>query len=242
MDRQADFDIAGMPQASLPEAGTLPWQNLDVAHAAPAVPLDDPAACRALQAGLEAAITQCEAALGALDDIARLVAKIRAQIAVLGERGLAGPEQDILRNNIGLLVGRIEACIARAGSNGRNLLRGEGFDPALNLDDRQAAELAGAEDGASRSLAEAATGLLAEQGGMANWLSMSPPNTFVASYLLDGFAHRVETRLVALAVQKQALEDRCAFVAATLLAAGEAPPPGLAIAAQDIAHAEACLS
>ncbi|WP_409746197.1 hypothetical protein [Ferrovibrio sp.] len=227
---------------ALPEPGLLPWRQADGGGTQVALPLHDADAILAMQAGLAVAVAQCEAALGALDDIARQIAKIRAQIAVLGERGLAGPEQDILRNNIGLLVGRIEACIARAGSNGRNLLRGEGFDPTLNLDDRQAAELAGAEDGASRSLAEAATGLLAEQGGMANWLSMSPPNTFVASYLLDGFAHRVETRLVALAVQKQALEDRCAFVAATLLAAGEAPPPGLAIAAQDIAHAEACLS
>lgn len=253
-----------MMASALPEPGILPWWQadggvVDGADAQSALPLQDAEAGMAMQAGLEAAIMQCEAALGSLDDITRLIAKIRGQIAVLGERGLAAPEQDILRNNIGLLVGRIEASIARANSAGRNLLRDEGFDPALGLAGTSFAGEAGAQESdagsaASRSLADAAQGLLAEQGGMVNWLSMSPPNTFVAGYLLDSFAHRVETRLVALAVQKQALEDRHAFVTATLRAAGEAPSPGLApglvpglapelaIAGPSVARAAASLS
>lgn len=228
MDRQDVLDAQTMMEPALPEPGILPWRQADGADAQPVLPLQDADAGMAMQAGLEAAIAQCEAALGSLDDITRLIAKIRSQIAVLGERGLAAPEQDILRNNIGLLVGRIEASIARANSAGRNLLRDDGFDPALGLADASPADAGSPESGASRSLAEAAQGLLAEQGGMVNWLSMSPPNTFVAGYLLDGFAHRVETRVVALAVQKQALEDRHAFVTATLRAAGETPSPGLA--------------
>jgi hypothetical protein len=242
MDRQDVLDAEAMMSPALPEPGILPWRLTDGDDAQPTLPLQDAEACQAMQAGLEAAIAQCEAALGSLDDITRLIAKIRGQIAVLGERGLAAPEQDILRNNVGLLVGRIEASIARASSAGRNLLRDEGFDPALGLAEASSAEASSPEPGASRSLADAAQGLLAEQGGMVNWLSMSPPNTFVASYLLDGFAHRVETCLVALSVQKQALEDRHAFVTATLRAAGETPSPGLAIAGASIARVIASLS
>lgn len=251
MDRQDVLDDQTMMEPALPEPGVLPWRQAEGSDVPPALPLQDADAGMAMQAGLEAAIAQCEAALGSLDDITRLIAKIRSQIAVLGERGLAAPEQDILRNNIGLLVGRIEASIARANNAGRNLLRDDGFDPALGLAETSSAEAGSPEPDASsspasRSLAEAAQGLLAEQGGMVNWLSMSPPNTFVAGYLLDGFAHRVETRMVALAVQKQTLEDRHAFVTATLRAAGEAPPPGLApglaMAGQSVARAVACLS
>ncbi|MFN4276547.1 MAG: hypothetical protein ACK4FJ_09610 [Ferrovibrio sp.] len=249
MDRQDILDTETMMSPVLPEPGVLPWRQADGEATPPALPLQDADAGQAMQAGLAAAIAQCEAALGSLDDITRLIAKIRGQIAVLGERGLAAPEQDILRNNIGLLVGRIEASIARANSDGRNLLRDDGFDPALGIAGTSLAEEGAAvEKGppASRSLADAAQGLLAEQGGMVNWLSMSPPNTFVAGYLLDGFAHRVETRLVALAVQKQALEDRHAFVTATLRAAGETPSPGLApglvIAGPSVTRAAACLS
>lgn len=254
MDRQDGLDAQTMMAPALPEPGILPWQQ--AADAQPALPLHDADIGLAMRAGLEAAVAQCEAALGSLDDITRLIAKIRGQIAVLGERGLAAPEQDILRNNIGLLVGRIEASIARANSAGRNLLRDEGFDPALGFAEASSAEASSPDPDASpgpaaRSLADAARGLLAEQGGMVNWLSMSPPNTFVAGYLLDGFAHRVETRLVALSVQKQALEDRHAFVTATLRAAGETPSPGLApglasaglaIAGPSVARAAACLS
>lgn len=251
MDRQDDLEAQTMMASVLPEPGILPWRQVDAGDAQPALPLQDSDACLAMQAGLAAAIAQCEAALGSLDDITRLIAKIRGQIAVLGERGLAAPEQDILRNNVGLLVGRIEASIARASSAGRNLLRDEGFDPALGLAGTFSAGEGGAQESeagsaASRSLAETAQGLLAEQGGMVNLLSMSPPNTFVAGYLLDGFAHRVETRLVALAVEKQALEDRHAFVTATLRAAGEAPSPGLAhglaITGSSVARAAASLS
>lgn len=236
MDRQDVLDAEAMMSPALPEPGILPWQQADGDEAQPILPLHDPAACQAERARLAEAAIRSEAALSALDDITRLIGKIRAQIAVLGERGLPPVQQDVVRNNITLLVGRIGACIERAGSYGRNLLK-DG-NAGGERDEGDAAAASGA-----RNLADAMSSLLAEQGGMTNWLSMTPPNIFVAGYLLDGFAHQVDTLLTGLAVDKQALEDRRAFIDAAL-ETGQTEPESaeMSIAASAVARAAASLS
>lgn len=238
MDRPDVLHAETMTAPALPEPGILPWRQADADDAQPALSLQDADASMAMQAGLGAAIAQCEAALSALDDITRLIGKIRAQVAVLGERGLAAPEQDILRNNITLLVGRISACIERASSAGRNLLRGESAGSDGDGKEGDATTEVGA-----RNLADAVSSLLAEQGGMTNWLSMTPPNIFVAGYLLDSFAHQVDALVTDLAVGKQALDDRRAFIDAALDAEHAAPAPTeLSIVATAVARAAARLS
>lgn len=256
MDRlesmRENMDVSDMPSPGLPDSAVLPWQADGQGHAAAAVPLQDAEACRAAWTQLTGAIAQGEAALSALEDITRMIGKIRTQIAVLGERDLAAVQQDIVRNNIALLAGRIGACVERAGRDGRNLLRGDGYDAALpfvvdaGVVDAGVADGSGANTGpvGRRNLGDAIASLLTEQGGMTSWLSMVPPNIFVAGYLLDGFAHQVDALLMDLSVQKQALEDRAGFIDAMLEAQQDEPAASarVTIAAAAIARAAACLS
>ncbi|WP_300302232.1 hypothetical protein [Ferrovibrio sp.] len=247
------MDVSDMSSPGLPDSAVLPWQVDGQGHAAAAaaaaVPLQDAEACRAARAQLTSAIAQGEAALSALEDITRMIGKIRTQIAVLGERDLAAVQQDIVRNNIALLAGRIGACVERAGRDGRNLLRGDGYDAALPAVVDAGVANGGGADGSGddagpagrRNLGDAIASLLTEQGGMTNWLSMVPPNIFVAGYLLDGFAHQVDALLMDLSVQKQALEDHAGFIDA-MLEAQQAAPARVTIAAAAIARAAACLS